>query len=201
MLEKMLALEGYQTMVAANGQEALEQLAVRRPSLILLDIEMPVMDGYEFRAIQLQDPRLAEVPRHLPLSRRTHRRYRATNRDVVLAQARDCRYAARRDPERLRVTLIGFRIAIIDPPTTGLAPTITAAQFALPFQLQRGPLRHRPDSHTRAGTEVTGRRGRRGSRGSAARLRPPHACDESLGHAAASWQNRQPARAPHSHPD
>ncbi len=62
MLEKMLALEGYQTMVAANGQEALEQLAVRRPSLILLDIEMPVMDGYEFRAIQLQDPRLAEVP-------------------------------------------------------------------------------------------------------------------------------------------
>ena len=62
MLEVMLAVEGYQTMVAANGQEALEQLAVRRPSLILLDIEMPVMDGYEFRAIQLQDPRLAEVP-------------------------------------------------------------------------------------------------------------------------------------------
>jgi CheY-like chemotaxis protein len=62
MLEVMLAVEGYQTMVAANGQEALEQLAVRRPNLILLDIEMPVMDGYEFRAIQLQDPRLAEVP-------------------------------------------------------------------------------------------------------------------------------------------
>jgi Response regulators consisting of a CheY-like receiver domain and a winged-helix DNA-binding domain len=62
MLDVMLTIEGYQTMVAANGQEALEQLAVRRPSLILLDIEMPVMDGYEFRAIQLQDPRLAEIP-------------------------------------------------------------------------------------------------------------------------------------------
>src|SRR3954468_15250280 len=62
MMEVMLAVEGYQTMVAANGQEELDQLAVRRPSLILLDIEMPVMDGYKFRAIQLQDPRLAEVP-------------------------------------------------------------------------------------------------------------------------------------------
>ena len=62
MLEVILAVEGYQTMVAANGQEALDQLAVRRPSLILLDIEMPVMDGYEFRAIQLQDRRLADVP-------------------------------------------------------------------------------------------------------------------------------------------
>ena len=62
MIDVMLAVEGYQTMVAANGREALEQMAVRRPSLILLDIEMPVMDGYEFRAIQLQDPRLAEVP-------------------------------------------------------------------------------------------------------------------------------------------
>ena len=62
MIEVMLAIEGYQTMVAANGQEALQQLAVRLPSLILLDIEMPVMDGYEFRAIQLQDPRFARVP-------------------------------------------------------------------------------------------------------------------------------------------
>jgi len=55
---------GYWVMVAVNGQEALDQLraGAQRPSLILLDLMMPVMDGWQFRAAQTADPALADIP-------------------------------------------------------------------------------------------------------------------------------------------
>jgi CheY-like chemotaxis protein len=62
MLETLLQTEGYETMSVVNGQEALDRLAERLPCLVLLDIFMPVMDGYQFRARQLRDPRIATVP-------------------------------------------------------------------------------------------------------------------------------------------
>jgi CheY-like chemotaxis protein len=40
--------EGYAVAVARNGAEALDRIAVRRPRLILLDMRMPVMNGWEF---------------------------------------------------------------------------------------------------------------------------------------------------------
>jgi two-component system, chemotaxis family, chemotaxis protein CheY len=43
-----LATEGYQVVMAANGKEALEQLGRERPACILLDLMMPVMDGWQF---------------------------------------------------------------------------------------------------------------------------------------------------------
>ncbi len=55
--------EGYQVAHATNGREALELLrAPPVPSLILLDMMMPEMDGAQFREAQLQDPRLAQIP-------------------------------------------------------------------------------------------------------------------------------------------
>ena len=55
--------EGYRVACAADGQEALGALrAGLRPSVILLDLMMPVMDGPDFRAAQLRDPRLAAIP-------------------------------------------------------------------------------------------------------------------------------------------
>jgi len=56
--------QGYPTVVAGNGQEALEYLrsAALRPSLILLDLMMPVMTGWEFRRVQQEDPALAAIP-------------------------------------------------------------------------------------------------------------------------------------------
>lgn len=50
--------------VAANGRAALDVLthAETLPSVVLLDLMMPVMNGFEFRAAQLADPRLAAVP-------------------------------------------------------------------------------------------------------------------------------------------
>jgi CheY-like chemotaxis protein len=62
-LTEFLEEEGYRVAGAANGQEALAYL--RRgelPSLILLDLMMPVMSGMQFLIERQQDPRLAEIP-------------------------------------------------------------------------------------------------------------------------------------------
>ena len=49
--------------VARDGQEALDYLRKAPvPDLIILDLWMPVMDGWEFRAEQIKDPRLKGVP-------------------------------------------------------------------------------------------------------------------------------------------
>ena len=59
-----LEAQGYDVVAAANGAEALEALRREgtRPCLILLDLMMPVMNGYEFRKEQRADPALAEIP-------------------------------------------------------------------------------------------------------------------------------------------
>src|ERR1700722_4319163 len=60
-----LFLEGMGYTVAAveNGQEALDHLRQNSPpSVILLDLMMPLMDGYEFRRAQRNDPALASIP-------------------------------------------------------------------------------------------------------------------------------------------
>jgi CheY-like chemotaxis protein len=63
MMTKFLELEGFVPVTASNGQEALEYL--RRggnPHVILLDLRMPIMDGWTFRRIQRADPTLADIP-------------------------------------------------------------------------------------------------------------------------------------------
>jgi CheY-like chemotaxis protein len=47
-LADILEVEGYDVDRAKHGEEALERLALNRPALILLDLMMPVMDGWEF---------------------------------------------------------------------------------------------------------------------------------------------------------
>ena len=60
---EMLELEGFGPVQAANGREALDYLqGSRAPCLVLLDLEMPVMNGWEFRANQLADERLSRIP-------------------------------------------------------------------------------------------------------------------------------------------
>jgi signal transduction histidine kinase len=59
----LLTEEGYQLSFAENGQEALRQLFTDPlPNIILLDLKMPVMDGWEFRRIQKDDPKLGVIP-------------------------------------------------------------------------------------------------------------------------------------------
>ena len=62
LLELLLKTSGYDTVTATNGVEGLEQMHRQLPCVVLLDMNMPVMDGFEFRRQQLADPHLAAVP-------------------------------------------------------------------------------------------------------------------------------------------
>ncbi len=61
-LEDALADEGFEVRTAATGRAALEALAEWRPGLILLDLRMPDMNGWEFRAQQRAQPEVASIP-------------------------------------------------------------------------------------------------------------------------------------------
>ena len=57
----LLVTHGYEVQTAASGSEALEALQTFVPQMILLDLQMPVMDGFELARRLKQDPRLREV--------------------------------------------------------------------------------------------------------------------------------------------
>lgn len=62
-MAELLEYAGHDVATAANGQEALTYLRGHsRPQLILLDLMMPVMNGWEFRRQQLADTGLADIP-------------------------------------------------------------------------------------------------------------------------------------------
>lgn len=61
-LQEILETEGYAVHTARNGAEGLARARELHPSLILLDLFMPVMDGAEFRQQQMQDPEVAPIP-------------------------------------------------------------------------------------------------------------------------------------------
>ncbi|HEY5418048.1 MAG TPA: response regulator [Gemmatimonadaceae bacterium] len=62
-LSEFLTDEGFDVKTANNGREAIDMLAGGlRPCAILLDLMMPVMDGWDFRAEQLLSPALADIP-------------------------------------------------------------------------------------------------------------------------------------------
>ncbi|HEY4559577.1 MAG TPA: hybrid sensor histidine kinase/response regulator, partial [Lysobacter sp.] len=59
---RVLERHGYEVATAKDGIDALERMAERVPDLMLLDIEMPRMDGYELAAAMKSDSRLRDVP-------------------------------------------------------------------------------------------------------------------------------------------
>jgi CheY-like chemotaxis protein len=63
-LREVLEDEGYEVACVGNGREALDHLraANPRPCVILLDLMMPVMDGWQFRREQKLDADIADIP-------------------------------------------------------------------------------------------------------------------------------------------
>ncbi|MEX0716829.1 MAG: response regulator [Planctomycetaceae bacterium] len=62
LLDAYLADEGYEVAMAADGQETLEQVAAWRPDLILLDIMMPKLSGYEVCQQLKSDRQFKDIP-------------------------------------------------------------------------------------------------------------------------------------------
>jgi two-component system alkaline phosphatase synthesis response regulator PhoP len=57
-----LESKAYEVIVAYNGQEGLEKAKKEKPDLVVLDIMMPVVDGFVFANEFRKDPSLAKVP-------------------------------------------------------------------------------------------------------------------------------------------
>ena len=63
LLVELLQSEGYEVSSSVNGLEGLKRLEKNPlPHLILIDLMMPVMDGYSFRSEQLKNPLWAKIP-------------------------------------------------------------------------------------------------------------------------------------------
>jgi DNA-binding response OmpR family regulator len=76
MLRFSLEAEGYQMLSARNGRAALEEVREHHPNVVLLDIMMPVMDGWAFLE-ELRDIPEHERPRVIVVSARSSVRDRA----------------------------------------------------------------------------------------------------------------------------
>jgi chemosensory pili system protein ChpA (sensor histidine kinase/response regulator) len=60
--QRLLQREGYRVALAADGLQGLEQLQAERPAVVLSDIEMPRMDGFDFVRNIRADERLRDLP-------------------------------------------------------------------------------------------------------------------------------------------
>ena len=90
-LADVLSARGYQTLTAENGNVALSMIRDMKPSLVLLDLMMPVMDGYQFLQSQAEDPWLADVPVVLVTAQRPARKLAFSSVRGVIEKPLDLR--------------------------------------------------------------------------------------------------------------
>jgi CheY-like chemotaxis protein len=142
-LGEILAEEGYAVATARNGKEALAYLAANpSPDCILLDVMMPVMNGYDFRRAQLRDSRLAAIPTLL---------LTAGHVDGRVAELRLSGWL--RKPINLPVLLASVQQHCGPPVDSLVAPF---AGHVVHFYLQESRMLDRAAAHLAAGLESRG---------------------------------------------
>jgi two-component system cell cycle response regulator len=62
VLKMRLEIEGFDVDTAGDGAEAMQKIGARRPDLVLCDLMMPVMDGYQVTAAIKGDAKLRDIP-------------------------------------------------------------------------------------------------------------------------------------------
>ena len=62
MLSRRLERRGFEIVIAVDGQEGIERTRSEQPDLILLDMSLPVMDGWEAASILKKEPATAAIP-------------------------------------------------------------------------------------------------------------------------------------------
>lgn len=62
MLSRRLVRRGYEVEIAADGREGLSMASASSPDLILLDLSLPEMDGWEVLRRLKQDPKMKSIP-------------------------------------------------------------------------------------------------------------------------------------------
>jgi two-component system, OmpR family, alkaline phosphatase synthesis response regulator PhoP len=63
ILKDVIEAQGYRALLATNGREALALLEQERPTIMLVDMFMPVMNGAEMLKVVKRNPQLADIPR------------------------------------------------------------------------------------------------------------------------------------------
>ncbi len=93
MLETRFAAEGYSVITADNGEQAIFLANFQKPDLIVLDIQMPDMDGGEVASKLKEDPATCNIPvvfsTCLLSSSESSQRRRKSGGNIMLAKARD----------------------------------------------------------------------------------------------------------------
>jgi two-component system cell cycle response regulator DivK len=62
MLTRRLLRKGFEVITAEDGQEALDQMRKHEPDVVLMDLNLPVLSGWEACKIAANDPDLAHIP-------------------------------------------------------------------------------------------------------------------------------------------
>lgn len=62
MLSRRLERKGYEVVIAVNGQEGVDSVSSTRPDLILMDLSLPIIDGWEATRRIKSDPATAGIP-------------------------------------------------------------------------------------------------------------------------------------------
>ena len=126
-LTALLGYGGHRLLEAANGADALDLMRTERPDLIISDILMPNMDGYEFVTRVHEDPALADVP--IIFYTATYREKEAT----LLAQACGVRWVLPKPSDPDVITRTVNEALGLAPAGAALLPTVPdVARAAVP---------------------------------------------------------------------